>query len=80
MTYVKYEWRKHQCQIMTEQAPQKTAARKASRKKAVAAAISIIMEKETPVATAVGNTGTTANNTRAKAAAGRTRRSKLGYL
>lgn len=78
MIYVKYEWRKCKCQITTEQAPQKTAARKASRRKAVAAAINSAMEKETPAATVAGSTGTTASNTRAKAAVGKTRRSKQG--
>ena len=76
-TYVEYNWRKQQCQIMTEQARQKTAARAASKKKAAAAAISIIIAMVIPAVTLTHSTGTMASNTRGKAAATRTRRSKL---
>ena len=80
MTYVDNNWRNTQCQIMTEPAWQRAAAKTVSKRKVDAAAktSSVITEKETAPAAKTGkakDTGITAS-TRVTRAAAATRRKK----
>ena len=80
LTYVEYEWRIKQCQIMTERDPARAAATKKRNKRVAAAAKnSSITAKTAPAATTANSTDTTANTAKAKAAVANKKRNSPAF-